>query len=285
MTTATATPLVSQAAANPLPSLLRHVETEIKDFWRSIISLAFIVLMPIGFYVGFGFAFRAQGGTVLEVGEHSLTQANLSYAGVLTFGMISVALANVAIGLAIRRHHGIFRRLRTTPVRPWVVTTAYLVNGVLTAIVVVAAVTLLGTLALNVHVEPERVPALLAALVLGFVCIAPLGTALSLLPPSADAAVPIINGIFFPLAFLSGAFMRLPLGEVGDAIVSYLPGAPLMTLVTSAVATSGPVWDARATWILLAWGLAGAVVSLRFFRWTSEREPRGFSSQRRADAE
>ncbi|WP_262391430.1 ABC transporter permease [Nocardiopsis sp. CNR-923] len=194
---------------------------------------------------------------------------------------MSVAFANVAIGLAIRRHHGLFKRFRTTPVSPAVVMGAYLVNTLVTAVIVLVVVTAIGLLAMGVTPDWSRTPHLLAALLLGFVCLAPLGAAASLLPPNADAAVPMVNGIFFPTAFLAGGFVVLPLGDTVGAVVDLLPGRPLTILLQGALAESGPVWDWPSVWLLLAWSAVGTVVALRWFRWASEREPRGFGSGKR----
>ncbi len=282
MTTSDALP--PRAASSFRRASVLHATLEFQDFWRSSISIAFIVAMPVMFYVGFGVAFLSQSDEVRVVGEHTLTQANLSYAGVLTFGLMSVALANVAINLAIRRHHGLFKRLRTTPVPPRVVMGAFLVNSLVTALIVVGVISAIGLGALHVTPVGARAGALVAAVLLGFVALAPLGTALSLLPPNADAAVPIVNGVFFPLAFLSGGFFPLSFGGVGDAVLSWLPGHLLMDLFTGAVASAGPAWDNRSALALVAWGLLGTALTLRWFRWASEREPRGFSSRARAAA-
>ncbi|MFE3460952.1 ABC transporter permease [Nocardiopsis aegyptia] len=275
--------------ARPRPhrrnTFLLHVDGELKEFWRSPITLAFIVLMPVMFYLGFGLAFRSQADAVRAVGAHEITQANLSYGGILGFALMSVAFANVAIGLAIRRHHGLFKRFRTTPVSPATVMGAYLVNTLLTAVIVLVVVTAIGLLGMGVTLDPARVPPLLAALLLGFVCMAPLGAAASLLPPNADAAVPMVNGIFFPTAFLAGGFVILPLGDTVGAITDLLPGRPLTVLIQGALSESGPVWDWSSVWLMLAWSLVGTVAALRWFRWASEREPRGFGSAKRKAAE
>lgn len=272
------------ARANGLRTFLLHVDGELKEFWRSPITLAFIVLMPVMFYLGFGFAFRSQADNVLDLGDYSITQANLSFGGVLGFALMSVAFANVAIGLAIRRHHGLFKRFRTTPVKPVTVMGAYLANTLLTTVIVLAVIVGIGAF-MGVSVPVERVPALLAAVALGFVCMAPLGAAASLLPPNADAAVPMVNGIFFPTAFLAGGFIILPLGDTLGAIVDVLPGRPLTVLLHGALAENGPLWDWPSVWLLLGWSLLGTVVALRWFRWASEREPRGFGSGKRKDAD
>lgn len=268
-----------------LTSFRLHVDGELKEFWRSPITLAFIVAMPVMFYVGFGLAFRSQADQVLPIGEHQITQGNFSYGGILGFALMSVAFANVAIGLSIRRHQGLFKRFRTTPVSPATVMGAYLTNTLLTTVIVLGVVTAIGVLGMGVTIDPARLPQLLAALVLGFVCMAPLGAAASLLPPNADAAVPIINGIFFPTAFLAGGFMVLPLGDVVSAVVDLLPGRPLTILLQGALSESGPIWDWPSVWLLLAWALVGTVVALRWFRWASEREPRGFGSAKKKSAE
>ncbi|MEU3141075.1 ABC transporter permease [Nocardiopsis alba] len=262
-------------------SFLLHVDGELKEFWRSPITLAFIVAMPVMFYVGFGLAFRSQADEIRLVGEHEITQANLSFGGILGFALMSVAFANVAIGLAIRRHHGLFKRFRTTPVSPATVMGAYLVNTLLTAVIVLGVVTAIGLLGMGVTIDPARIPQLLVALMLGFVCMAPLGAAVSLLPPNADAAVPMVNGIFFPAAFLAGGFVILPLGDAVSAVVDLLPGRPLTVLIQGSLSEAGPVWDWPSVWLLLAWSLVGTVVALRWFRWASEREPRGFGSAKR----
>ena len=267
-----------------MTSFRLHVDGELKEFWRSPITLAFIVAMPVMFYVGFGLAFRSQADEIRVIGEYQITQGNFSYGGILGFALMSVAFANVAIGLSIRRHQGLFKRFRTTPVSPATVMGAYLVNTLLTTVIVLGVVTAIGVLAMGVTIDPARLPQLLAALLLGFVCMAPLGAAMSLLPPNADAAVPIVNGVFFPMAFLAGGFMILPLGDVVGAVVDLLPGRPLTILLQGALAESGPIWDWPSVWLLAAWALVGTVVALRWFRWASEREPRGFgSAKKKAD--
>lgn len=284
MTTATAPLLPSRATRSFRRAFRLHTALEFQDFWRSTISIAFIVALPVMFYVGFGVAFLSQSDQVRVVGAHTLTQANFSYAGVLTFGLMSVSLANVAINLAIRRHHGLFKRLRTTPVTPRVVMGAFLVNSLVTALLVTAVLTVIGIGVLHVEPVGPRTWALVGTVLLGFAALAPLGTALSLVPPNADAAVPIVNGVFFPLAFLSGGFFPLSFGDAVDGVLAWLPGRLLMDLFTGAVATEGPVTDPRAALVLVAWGLLGAGLTLRWFRWASEREPRGFSSRTRAAA-
>lgn len=275
MSTLFDTPTPQQTEPTPVVRPFRiHAELDLKDFWRSPIQLAFIVAMPVLFYVIFGFAFRGAAGEVITTADHVLTQGNRAFAGVLAFSLLSVVLANVAISLAVKRHAGLFKRFRTTPVSPVSVMGGYLVNILISLILVSLAVTAIGVLGLGVQLPADRLPALLAVILLGFATIAPVGIALSLVPPSGESAVPLVNAVFFPTAFLSGAFMAIPFPSAVQRIVDLLPGKPLLDLLTGAVAHSGPVWDAGAILLLLGWGVLGVLVSVRRFSWASESEPR-----------
>lgn len=265
----------------PFATFWLHALIELQVFWRSPVQMGFIAVLPVVFYLIFGLSFRDRAQEVRDVGDHTLTQGNLSFAGVLAFALLSVALANVAIGLAIRRHAGIYRRLRTTPVGPATVMGAYLFNSLLTSAILSAVIVALGVGALGVDTTAIHVGQLVGALALGFVCIAPVGAAVSLIPPSAEAAVPIVNAIFFPMAFLSGTFFQVPLADTVQSILDLLPGVPLMTLMTGAVAADGPVWDTRSMVVLLAWAVVTTGVALRFFRWSSETEVRTPRARRR----
>lgn len=242
---------------------MRHTELDLKDFWRSPVQLAFIVAMPVMFYVIFGFAFRSAGDSSVSVGDHTLTQANLSFGGVLAFALLSVVFANVAISLAVKRHHGLFKRFRTTPVSPVSVMGGYLVNIFVSLTVVVSVLALLGVGVMGVNLQADRIGALVLTILLGFLAVAPLGVAFSLVPPNADAAVPIVNAVFFPIAFLSGAFMSLPFPGAVQRAVDLLPGKPLVDMLTASLATEGSVWDTSAMLLLGGWGVVGLVAGLR----------------------
>ncbi|GAA1140427.1 ABC transporter permease [Ornithinicoccus hortensis] len=257
-----------------------HAELDLKDFWRSPIQLAFIVAMPVMFYVIFGFAMRDGAAAEVTHGANTLTQANLSFAGVLVFALLSVVLANVAISLAIKRHHGLFKRFRTTPVSPVSVMGGFLVNTLVSMFIVFGAVTAIGVLGLGVQLPTDRLLTLGAVSLLGFLAIAPLGVALSLVPPNADSAVPLVNAVFFPVAFMSGAFVAIPFPGPVQQVIDLLPGKPLMDLFTPALAGTGPVWDSGAALVLVAWGIFGTAASVAFFSWASESEPRTFSRLR-----
>jgi ABC-2 type transport system permease protein len=247
-----------------------------------VVTIAFIVFMPISFYIAFGLAYRAFAGDWVENAVYGLTQANFSFAGTMVFSLMAVFVANVGISVAMRRDHGAFKRLRTTPVPPWVVMGALVANAVLTAVILTAAMVLIGTGMMGVRFGADRLPVLGAAWLVCAFCFVSLGLGLSLVPRSAESSVPILNGIFFPLAFLSGAFFEIPADGFWGTVVGLLPGRPAMELFMGGMATVGPSWSWIAALKLAVWAVIGLAAVSKWFRWSTDRETGGkFGSERK----
>ncbi|RII99120.1 ABC transporter permease [Clavibacter michiganensis] len=251
-----------------------HVRSEVRAFWSTPVTVGFIVLMPVVLYLVFGIAFKSNSDTRMLFEDRDILAANRTFGGVLVFGLMAVSFANVAIGLAMRRGSGMYRRLRTTAAQPVVVIGAFLVNVVIVSVLMVLIVTLIGTTLFGVRLDASKVGSLIAALALGACCFMALGVALSLLPRSGEAAVPIVNVIYFPLAFLSGAFFDVPLGAALQNVVNVLPVRPVLELVLGSLAEGDTTWSWGDVGVLGAWTVVGVLIAGRWFRWAAEREPR-----------
>jgi ABC-2 type transport system permease protein len=119
---------------------------------------------------------------------------------------------------------------------------------------------------------PERALSLTLALLLGAISFAALGVGLSGLVRSAEGASAMVNAVYLPVSFISGAFFspeRFP-GFL-EAIANVLPLRYLIELVRDVMLHGSQIWDEpTAVGVVAAWGAAGLVVALRWFRW----EPR-----------
>ena len=104
-----------------------------------------------------------------------------------------------------------------------------------------------------------------------FCCI---GFALTAVIPNEDAAPPITKATVLPLYFLSG---RLHPGERDPRrrpqLRHRLPDPPFLRPSSTAYdpATTGAGFEWGHLAIVAAWGIAGLVLAVRFFRWS----PRG----------
>ena len=117
----------------------------------------------------------------------------------------------------------------------------------------------------------SHLPELLVVLAVGAASFCCLGIALTAAIPSQDAAAPIVNALLLPLYFLSGVF--IPDGELPDGVIHFADYFPIRHFFQAFfdvyVDRTGIPWHNLA--VVAAWGVAGLLLAIRYFRWT----PRG----------
>ena len=114
-----------------------------------------------------------------------------------------------------------------------------------------------------------RLPDLILAVGASAFCA--LGFAVASLIPNADASLPIVNAVILPLLLLSGIF--IPLGNNPPRVDEIGVGRvfPIKHFLTGMQAGFlGAPFHWTDVLILAAWGVAGLLFAVRFFRW----EPR-----------
>ena len=86
---------------------------------------------------------------------------------------------------------------------------------------------------------------------------------------SAEGSSAAVNVVLLPMAFLSGGFgptQHYP--KVLQAIAAVLPMKYFVQIVYAIYLHGQRLWSKPgAIAVLVAWGLAGAIVALRRFRW------------------
>jgi ABC-2 type transport system permease protein len=126
--------------------------------------------------------------------------------GILAFSVIVAAYVNLGSKVAVLRHDGVLKRIRTTPLPSGAYLGGLLASTVLTAICITLATGVIGWVAFGALPRAGQVPALAGALVLGTVCFAALGLAISSVITSAESAGPVAYATFLPIAIISGVF-------------------------------------------------------------------------------
>lgn len=258
------------ATATIIWQQLRHTN---RAFWRSPIAAFFTIVFPLLFLVLIG----------ALVGNQTVEGSDVRVAQFLTpaiaaFAATSAAFTSLAIGMVIDREEGILKRVRGTPLRPWMFMAARVGSSVWVALVSVALMLAVGMALFGVRLIPRTAPSALLTVAVGIACFAALGLAVVALAPSQNATHAITNGFIIPLAFISGIFTQ------GDALPRWMEIVgwifPLKHFASALVATFNPFaegaqfgWDHLA--VMAAWGVAGAAVALRLFRW--EPHPTGRS--------
>ena len=148
-----------------------------------------------------------------------MREVTLLVPGVLAFGILAAAFGNLASTLAVLRCDGVLKRIRGTPLSPSIYLSGHLITSLTTCVAIAVSTGLLGWIAFEVRPFSTSGFATSAITVLlGACCFSALAVALSALIPSANAAGPITNGIYVPLALVSGNFSSLRV-YVGSGVV------------------------------------------------------------------
>lgn len=251
-----------------IPQLVLHqFRYDQKTFWRQPESVFFTVVLPIIFLFIFVSIF---GNDDTSVGGGRTVKGSTYYLpGIVALGIISATFFNLSISLAIERERGTLKRVRSTPLPPWVFMAARIATATVVSLLLVVTVTLLGRIVYGVSVPTNTLPGLVLTVLLGTASFCALGFALASFIPSESAAPAVVNAVTLPLYFFSGIFIPGVPGWM-DAVASVFPVKHVFDALLNAfdptTAGNGIEWGNLA--VLAAWGLIGLVIALRRFRWT-----------------
>lgn len=255
-------PAAERQGSAVLRQLARQLQYEQRTFWRNPGAVFFTFGLPILMLVIF---------TTLNAGDERPGGRSFGayfVPGMLTFGLINSTYGYLASKTVVRRDSGLFKRSRATPLPLVVLLTAMVLNAVLITTLITAAVLATGRLVYGVAL-PTQWGLLAAVLFIGAASFAALGLAVATAISNADAADPVVFGTVLPLLFISGVFDDVPDGTALDRAANIFP---VSHLLQSALATSDPDPKNAAAHlaVVAAWGLVGAAIAHRRFRW----EPR-----------
>ena len=244
--------------------LLHQLRAEQKLFWRSRELAFFTFLLPILFFLILASAY---GDEEIDGADGYL----FLLAGMIGYGASATTFAGLALLLVIRRESGVLKRLRATPLPGWAYIVAVLGSIVFVFFLEAIALVALGRLAFDVAL-PDNPFSLFAALALGAASFAALGVALTTVIRSAEGSSAVVNAIYLPVAFISGSFFSSDaFPRVLRAVAEALPLVHLIRLVRDVMVYGDHIWeDPGSVAMIVGWGIFGAVVALRGFRW----EPR-----------
>jgi ABC-2 type transport system permease protein len=226
---------------------------------------------------------------LLYMGTRLGSRGGIRYAqfftpAMIAFAVVSACYMSVISSTTLAREEGILKRVRSTPLPPWVYMAGRLVAAGLVAVVGAVIVSAVGAGVYGFEVVGRAIPTVLLTLAVAMFCFSSLGLAVTVLVPTIDSALPIAWGTVLPLCFISDVFEPIDgaprwLG----AIASAFPLRPFADALESAfnpvTGNVGIAWG--ALWMLAAWGVGGAMFALAAFRWTpASRSHDGRGSQK-----
>ncbi len=250
--------------------LWRQTRAQNRAFWRVPVGAFFTLGLPMIMLVLFVALF---GNDTIDTTYGSVKTAQFYAPGLAVFAAASATYTNIGMNLSMRRDEGILKRVRGTPLPPWMYLAGVVLSGVWIAFVSTVVMVGLGVLAYDVNIEAAKMPAAALAFVVGTICFALLGVALAAVARSAAAAPGIANSTILPLAFVSQVFVSL--GEsrdVPDWLELLGNVFPLKHFALSFGEAMSPFSEAPAIeWghlgVMVIWAAIGALVAWRMFGW------------------
>ncbi|WP_177216838.1 ABC transporter permease [Mycetocola miduiensis] len=236
--------------------------------WRTRVVLIFTFGMPLVWLILVGLLAGNDA-----VGEDGLRVMQFAAPTAIAMGTFFATMPPVAISVAEAREKRVLKRVRGTPLPAW----CYFFGQIGASFVFATAslvVTLLVSVTLyGVRLQQGTLVATTVTLLVGLVSFSALGLAIGCLSRSAAIAEAAAIGAAVVLSFISGLFlMGAALPPWLDRVASAFPLKPYASLLQDQF---NPFlqdsWDPAALAVLGAWGLLGAIVSLRAFRWDVSR--------------
>lgn len=250
---------------------LAQVRYQLISFWRTPIALFFTLVLPLMMLVLFNALF---GDEVIDTGAGAWPTSQFYTGGLAAFTAVSATYTNLANLVPLRRDEGVLKRWRGTPLPPSLYIAGAVGAAVALAVVGVIIMLVVGVIAYDLEVDAAKLPAALITFLVGVCAFAALGMAVAAAVPSAQAAATVANATILPLAFVSNVFIAVDdpprwMEVLGDVF-------PLKPFVSSFQDVFNPLVDAPAFhWGRLAyvalWGVVGALVATRWFRWEPSR--------------
>jgi len=214
-----------------LQRLLVQLRSDLKVFRRNPAALFFGAILPVVFLCLFVSIF----GNHRIPSRGNIRTATLQVPAFIVLAVVSTSFVGLAIGLTRVRESGVLKRIRATPVAPWIVFAGRIGTAVVSALIITAVLMAIGYVAFDVDVPSATLPGFVAALMVGAATFCALGIAFTRLIASVDSAPAMTNAVVLPLYFISGVFV--PIDQLSDGLrqfASALPVEPFVDALTIA---------------------------------------------------
>jgi ABC-2 type transport system permease protein len=247
--------------------LARQVIHELKSLLRTPITLILSVGFPLLFFVLVG---ALIGNEVIDE-RGGIRLAQFMAPSFASFGIVMATFSFLAYGLAEARSSGVVKRQTGTPLPAWALLGGRIGAALLLGLIASVLVIGVGVVFYDVQIIWRTMPAVLVTIVLASMSFSALGLGVAVLSPSPQFTLALTNGLVIPIAFVSEVL------SFGGEMPPWMSGIgwffPLRHLVNALGDAFNPYLDGSGfdgvhLGVILAWGLAGAVVAA----WALRRE-------------
>jgi ABC-2 type transport system permease protein len=245
-------------------SQVRYVS---KSYWRNPDRAFFTFAFPLMLLVIFT---SLNGSGTERIGALTIKESAYYVVAMAAYGVIQACYSDVAGAVTFQREAGILKRIDGSPLPKASFMASRILQSMYVSLLLVAITAGFGRTFYSVAIPSGMMLfRLLVMLVVGAGTFCALGLAATAAIRNFDAVQPFLIATTLPAGFLSGIF--LPFNNSTPSWVIWVARVlPVKHFFDGMMAGFvGTPWDWTDVLVVAAWGVAGLLLAIRFFRWQS----------------
>lgn len=245
-----------------MKSYITYITTQLRLTMRDKSVLVFTFLFPLLFFFIFGQMLGRTGGRITQV----VTM-------VLVMGVLGGGFFGGGMRATMEREANILRRFKVAPITSMPIIVSSLVSGLVTYLPIALTVVVLAHFQYQMP-WPEQWFSLSVFIIVGVLAFRSLGMMVASVANSMQESQAIIQLLYFPMLFLSGA--TFPLSIMPNwlqSVAQFLPSTHLYAgIQTIIVKNEGLMDNGSKLLALVATTVVGVFVAFTLFRWEKEEK-------------
>ncbi|MEE4236223.1 MAG: ABC transporter permease [Anderseniella sp.] len=257
--------------------LFQEALHQLKLFARRPVAMFFVIAMPLMLLLVLTQLFGNE-----RIEGLGLNTAQFYTPALAVFGVVMACYTYLAVSTATARDLGILKRIRGTPMPPWVYICARILAVSVIAFTSLVLVIGTGALVFGVEIIWDRVPAAIIVAIAGALCFAALGMMITALFRSSETVQAATSATIMPLAFISDIFVR-PNSETSEWIPVIGNMFPLRHFSVAFQHAFDHAYEGSGfalpdsegivfsilphLGVMALWGIGAAFIAARFFNW------------------
>lgn len=245
--------------------VLHQLRFDVLAIRRNRRAQFFILALPLVLLVAFAGLF---GTNTVEVAGQQVPGNRAAVPGIMGLAVLTSSFVALTMTVVVQREAGILKRRRATPVPAMALIVSRALTATLSSLTACALLAVVARVAYDIEPPAGFWPIALLVVVVGSLCWACVGYAVSGLVTSPEGAGPIVQVVMLPLQLISGIYF--PASQLPDWLHTIAQLFPLVHL-TDALQHAFLPGGAEVAWgdlgVLALWGVGAALVAARTFSW------------------
>ena len=246
-----------------MKSYITYITTQLRLTMRDKTVLVFTFLFPLLFFFIFG---QIMGG-----GKGAMITQVVTM--VLVMGVLGGGFFGGGMRATMERESNILRRFKVAPITPMPIIVSSLITGLVTYLPIAVTLVVLGHFQYGMP-WPAQWPSLAIFIIVGVFAFRSLGMMIAAVANSMQESQAIIQLLYFPMLFLSGAtFPPEIMPKWLQIVAQFLPSSHLYSGIQAILVKQESIFDNGSKLLaLVATTGVGMFVAFTLFRWEKEEK-------------